>query len=143
MAELKRRLHGRDQFLYAFSSLQFNFGLRNVAYIRAEVVVAVHDMCGEMAKCHLVSRRLVIKLVGRHFFKGGDRVLLAACEHLAENIGNWGLSLLRQCGGGNKNNADHEDTFHGASNYSHRRINVIGVRVYTAISGVASSRVLV
>src|SRR6266567_6503536 len=70
-AEVKGSFDGCHQLVLAFRSLQFlRLWARHIADIRAEKVIAIGNVGGEMAECHLLGGGLIVELVGRHFLDG-------------------------------------------------------------------------
>src|SRR5581483_9283660 len=108
-AELERSFHRRDPLFLRFFPSELHLRLRNVADIRAEEIVCVGDMSGQMAESHLVGCGFVIVLVGGHFLECGDDVLLATVEHLTQGVrsGRFGL-----CGGHRGKQQDQHCRFH-------------------------------
>ena len=121
-AEIKRSLDGCHQLVLAFRPLQFfHLRARHIADIRTEEVIAIGNVRGEMAECHLLGGGLIVELVGRHFFDGTDCVLGATGKHLAQYVGDGVLGFLGESGAGEKQ--DQSDEFHaGLRNFASRII---------------------
>lgn len=107
VAKIKRSLEPGNQLILVFCSFELLvFGLRNIACVRTEEVVARNDVGGQMTEGQLLRCRFVAELVRRHFFEGCDHILFPACEHLTQNIRDRRLRLLSQNRGGQKSKAN-------------------------------------
>src|SRR5438094_720208 len=84
-------------------------------------VIAIGNVRGEMAECHLLGGGPIVELVGRHFFDGTDCVLGATGKHLAQYVGDGVLGFLGESCAGEKQ--DQCDEFHaGLRNFASRII---------------------